>query len=397
MDNTPTVDGLMQEFADRTGLSTDTQPPRRYLWTDAFAVCNYLGLYDLVGEESYLHAASQLIEQVHTVLGRYSDDDSRSGWISGCDETAGRRHPTCGGLRIGKRLSERKPGEPFDEYLEWDRDGQYFHYLTKWMHALNTTTRTCGDPIFNRWALELAKAAYSGFSHTTSAGGKKRLYWKMSIDLSYPLVPSMGQHDPLDALITFTQLSATAREGAVVRAEHRLDQEISELTAMCAGRNWATDDTLGIGGILTDALKLSQLIAAEKLCESERLAGLLRDAEIGLGALVRGGCFDRPIHHRLAFRELGLSIGLHALEALQQVIDQQPGAFPNRRALATRLDTLDKYSRLSQDIEAFWLEPVHQHVPGWLDHTDINSVMLATSLAPAGYLALTAQHSHYVV
>jgi len=34
---------LMNEFAQRTGL-TSKQPPRRYLWTDAFAVCNLLGL-----------------------------------------------------------------------------------------------------------------------------------------------------------------------------------------------------------------------------------------------------------------------------------------------------------------------------------------------------------------
>jgi hypothetical protein len=41
-----------------------------------------------------------------------------------------------GGLRIGKPLKERGANEPIDESLEWDRDGQYFHYLTKWMHAL---------------------------------------------------------------------------------------------------------------------------------------------------------------------------------------------------------------------------------------------------------------------
>jgi hypothetical protein len=34
-------------------------------------------------------------------------------------------------LRIGKQLAERRPGERFDERLEWERDGQYFHYLTR--------------------------------------------------------------------------------------------------------------------------------------------------------------------------------------------------------------------------------------------------------------------------
>ena len=34
---------LMHNYAERTGLASE-QPRRRYLWTDAFAVCNYLGL-----------------------------------------------------------------------------------------------------------------------------------------------------------------------------------------------------------------------------------------------------------------------------------------------------------------------------------------------------------------
>ncbi len=35
---------IMTEFAVATGLSGTSCKPRRYLWTDAFAVCNYLEL-----------------------------------------------------------------------------------------------------------------------------------------------------------------------------------------------------------------------------------------------------------------------------------------------------------------------------------------------------------------
>ena len=41
----PTVREIMMEFARKTGLSPASGAPRRYLWTDAFAVCNFLGLY----------------------------------------------------------------------------------------------------------------------------------------------------------------------------------------------------------------------------------------------------------------------------------------------------------------------------------------------------------------
>jgi len=37
-------------------------------------------------------------------------------------------------------------------------------------------------------------------------------------------------------------------------------------------------------------------------------------------------------------------------------------------------------------IEAFWVRPAHRQTGMWLEHEDINDVMLATSLAPDGFL-----------
>lgn len=172
---TDEVRAIMIEFADQTGLSNNNKPPRRYLWTDAFAVCNCLTLYRQTGDEKYRRVALDLIDQVHAVLGRHCEDDSRTGWISGLDEETGARHPTAGGLRIGKALKERKPHEPYDERSEWDRDGQYFHYLTNWMHALGRVGTVTADPTYIRWAMELAKAAHAAFSYMPVTGGAKRM------------------------------------------------------------------------------------------------------------------------------------------------------------------------------------------------------------------------------
>ena len=60
---------LMNNFAERTGPASE-QPRRRYLWTDAFAVCNYLGLARASGEQGYAKSALQLVNQVHYTLGR---------------------------------------------------------------------------------------------------------------------------------------------------------------------------------------------------------------------------------------------------------------------------------------------------------------------------------------
>ncbi len=43
---------------------------------------------------------------------------------------------------------------------------------------------------------------------------------------------------------------------------------------------------------------------------------------------------------------------------------------------------------LGAAIESFWLEPAHRTAPAWIDHADINDVMLATSLVPEGFLVL---------
>ena len=102
---------LMMRFAERTGL-TAGRPHQRYLWTDAFAVCNFLGLARVTGEPRFTELALQLVDQVHHVLGRHRADDRRTGWISGLTDEQGEAHPTCGGLRIGKPLPERTPDEP---------------------------------------------------------------------------------------------------------------------------------------------------------------------------------------------------------------------------------------------------------------------------------------------
>ena len=202
---------IMADYASSTGLSDASREPRRYLWTDAFAVCNYLQLYAQSGKHNFLQLALDLVEQVHSTLGQYRKDSCHCGWISGLEKEQAVKHPTRGGLRIGKQLDERQLGEPIDEDQEWNQDGQYFHYLTKWMHALNCVSRVTGESRYNEWALELAKVAHAGFTYLPTEGGSQRMYWKMSIDLSRPLVSSMGQHDPLDGLITYWQLQATAR------------------------------------------------------------------------------------------------------------------------------------------------------------------------------------------
>lgn len=373
----------MERFVADTGVEGDA-PPRRYLWTDAFAVCNLLGLHRSTGEARWLELALRLVDQVHHVLARHRPDDPRTGWISGLAEPEGEEHPTRGGLRIGKELPERAPGERFDPRLEWERDGQYFHYLAQWMHALPRVAEETGRARFHRWAIELAAAAHAGFAHGPPGGGPPRMAWKMSVELDRPLVPSMGHHDPLEALINYLDLATGAAEGTeadAARAE--LEPAIADAEAMCAGRSWATDDPLGIGGLLIATHRLAGLIARRGLDREPLLRRLLDDGVASLAAFAPSFEHDAPARHRLAFRELGLAIGLHATERTEAVLDGRPD-------LAQHLAALRRHHPLAARIESFWATPEHRRAPTWTGHADINAVMLATSLAPDGYLGSAA-------
>ncbi len=369
---------LMDEFAEVTGLSGG-QPARRYLWTDAFAVCNFLGLYRQSGEGSYLDLALRLVDQVHHVLGRYRADDTRQGWIGGRSEGEGERHPTRGGLRIGKPLPERAPGDPFDARLEWDRDGQYFHYLTQWLHALHRIHRETSQPIFHTWAVELAQAAHAAFVRSDSPMGAPRMVWKMSIDLDRVLVPSTGQHDPLDAWIAYLELRGAAAEAGSALGSATLEREIEKVAALCRGAAWATDDPLGIGALLTSAYRLAAMMLDHGVEGGELLEGIVAAVEVGLAAYARGEPLAEPVSRRLAFRELGLAIGLHALERMLART-----ARPQR--VLKRLADLAGYLPLAGRIDDFWCAVGNRQEPTWRAHGDINAVMLATSLAPGGYL-----------
>jgi hypothetical protein len=337
-------------------------------------VCNLLGLARATGEQAAVRTALRLVDQVHAVLGRHRADDARTGWISGRADADGREHPTSGGLRIGKDLPERGPREPFDDRLEWERDGQYFHYLTRWMHALACVARA-GQPRALDQAIELAQAAHRAFVYALP-DGRRRMYWKMSIDLARPLVPTMGHHDALDGLLACMELRVAATGLPAPRDLGALDAAIADLRAIAAGADWTTDDPLGIGGLLTGAHALAQWIARGRADDGALLGRLLQCAAAGLDLLQRRSPLRLPPAQRLAFRELGLAIGLRAAARLPDL--RLPAAAAGARLL--------RHVPLADAIEACWIEPAHRAVPSWTGHRDIDDVMLATALLPDGYL-----------
>lgn len=202
------------------------------------------------------------------------------------------------------------------------------------------------------------------------------MVWKMSIDLSRAQVDAMGQHDPLDGYITNLQLRATATALSQPTSGPTLDDETRAYAAMIKDGDWTTTDPLGLGGLLSDAYRLHQLIQQGVPADEAMLDNLLSSALSGLRYYARSGDLHQPAQYRLAFRELGLAIGLHAVERMQHVAQRD------------LLNALREYLSLRDEIETFWRNPKHQQSATWTEHQDINEVMLATALAPEGFLEL---------
>ena len=154
------------------------------------------------------------------------------------------------------------------------------------------------------------------------------------------------------------------------------------------GKNWATDDPLGLGGLLCHALTILQLMVQGRFNETGLLMDLLDYSLAGLDACLQSRFLDLPADRRLAFRELGMAIGLHALERIEGLIAEKPKMIDNSPSIYSLVGVLRRFARLGEAIEKFWLDPRNRTAENWTAHRDINSVMLATSLAPNGYLNL---------
>jgi len=150
--------------------------------------------------------------------------------------------------------------------------------------ALRSSTRwpvQTGDPRFNLWARELALAAHDGFVYRTR-DGKERMYWKMSTDLTRPLVGSMGHHDPLDSYVTYAGLAATANQLDDALDGPALRAQVSSFAGMIEGVDFATSDPLGLGGLLLDAHRIVGLRIQGTLPRNELFSELLTAIARGL-------------------------------------------------------------------------------------------------------------------
>ena len=203
------------------------------------------------------------------------------------------------------------------------------------------------------------------------------------------MVELCGQvHDPLDGLVTYLELQRAATKDFEAPVQFDLLQEIADAAAICRDLRFATDDPLGTGGLLFDASRLAHLMIEDGSGDGSLLASVMDAALFGLESFVASTTLELPSRYRLAFRELGLAIGLKGAEELQHEIGEHRDVFGRNGSLERRADALLGYVPLGQRIDQFWMDVRNREAPTWIEHREINMVMLAVSLAPGEFLSM---------
>ena len=118
------------------------------------------------------------------------------------------------------------------------------------------------------------------------------------------------------------------------------------------------------------------LLRCPRICLNN-LPALMLDASLqGLAYYAGTDPLRLPADYRLAFRELGLAIGLSAVEKLKELMSDATEC-GGRLGLNGRADDLLRYVPLGEDIRNFWLDPANREAGSWTEHREINMVMLA--------------------
>ena len=115
---------------------------------------------------------------------------------------------------------------------------------------------------------------------------------------------------------------------------------------------------------------------------------MLESALTGLKYYSRNNPLDFPAVYRLAFREMGLSIGIKGIEYLHKILLANENLFKHYSILKQNIEALLDYVPLALSLENFWLDNKNRKSSTWTDHREINMVMLATSLLPCGFLRI---------
>ncbi len=249
---------LMAGFAERTGLSerrdgatSGPTPSRSATSSDSPAQ---------TGDARYVQLARQLVDRVHHMLGRHrATIGARAGSAASASATA-RPTPPAAGCGSASRCPSA--GRTSPSTRRWSGTATASTSTTS-RSGCTPSTRSRARPesrSFSLWARELA-ADRARRLHLRGLPGRngRRMYWKMSIDSPVRWCLH-GTARPAGRLRHLPAAAARPRPGCRVRRRARPRRRDARLRGDDRRPAVATGDPLGIGGLLTDASRVEQLM-----------------------------------------------------------------------------------------------------------------------------------------
>jgi hypothetical protein len=247
---------------------------RRYLWTDAFGVVLLATLHRALREPRFLTEAEWVVGEVERVLGRPR------------------------GIRIGEAI---------------DRDGQYYHYLAKWIFAL--TRLGAIRPAYRERALELVREIHEPFIRRGVG-----VVWKMKEDLSGPYPGfGLGGLDAFDGYVVYRLLDERALAGPI--------RDMREIIDLAYPEMHITQD-LALGMMLW----LCHVFPGEAWARLQRARCL---ATLDRMWIDPPGYFCREPQApdvKFAFTNFGVSLGLRAVGEMKDRVERLHHFFETYRA-----------------------------------------------------------------
>jgi len=212
-----------------------------------------------------------------------------------------------------KRVLGRSKGYRIGE--EPSRDGQYFHYLTKWIFALHQLSSYHPDvsqrQFHQQEAIKIIKEIHSHFL-IRDVG----ILWKMKEDLSGPYLGyGLGGLDHYDAYITYRLID----NGSGI-----LTREISDVYSLIQShfQDFSCTQDLGLGEMLWMTSWFPEEEWAKVVREKsiKTLEKMWRDVDEKRGYFIRDWKYERT--SKLAFGNYGVCIGLQAVGLWSDRVDK---------------------------------------------------------------------------
>jgi len=372
---------------------------RRYLWTDAFGILNFISQSKATTnsneKDQYLGAAKMLINSVFQTLGNPRDDSDRYPMCPVLSEN--KKVMRYKGLRIGKVSAMIASKGVARSDMGMEHDGMYWHYIDKMLYALSRYVIETHDLFILKRALHLIIDLHPAFFIPHQG-----YLWKINTDCT-PIsthTSTSPNHDAVSAWIMYNIINNlvhklcsesnhnndTNNNGSdgmktyILSHQHHVTQAIADLTPIVA-KYFQSSTTLSISRETSDSLGLGCHLFTMQWCRNADVMGgdALRRYKQTISKqmiswIEHSGSID-AYHAQTLFREYGGLLGCQLISS-----DDKDLMDKNMSSCIHQAE-----ERAMRCYTAYYTPEQVQHASHHPKHSSINMVMLGSCIQPIAF------------